>query len=127
MTPSGLTESATLKPHNPFGLGNAPSEARLPGEEALTTGSDPHDCRDQGGIYNVVDGLWFGELFGQVSLERAHFGSQSPNAPIELVLAEEVWELWTQICPRGPPEVSLATPTGPLRQHGEGGNLALRR
>src|SRR5215208_5080964 len=46
-----------LEAVHPLGLGYAAAEGGLSGEETLTTGSDPNQDRDQGGVQHVVD-LW---------------------------------------------------------------------
>src|ERR687889_1148031 len=72
-----------LEAVDPFGLGGAPAEGRLPAEEPLAGRPHPHDGRDEGRVHHVVDGRRIGEFIGEGPLQSAQLGLQG-SYPLRL-------------------------------------------
>ncbi len=114
-----------LEAVDPLGFGDVPLEGGLAGEEALTTGANPHDGRDQRRVQHPVDLRAVGQRRNQMPLQRAQLRLQGSDPTVELALGEQSREVRTQVGIGEPAEVSLAAPAGPLREDREGEDLAL--
>jgi hypothetical protein len=124
--PFGTHREGDLEAVDPFGLGDAPAEGGLPGEEALAASADPHDRWDQGGVHHVVCLRAVGQRGGQVALRRTELRFEGTDAAVELAVGEQVREAGSQVRVGEAEEVSLAAEPRPLRDDRQRENLAFR-
>jgi hypothetical protein len=109
-----------LEPVDPLSLRDATAEGGLACEEAFAARPHPDHGRDQRRVQEVVGGRRFDEPCDQILLEGFEFGLKGADAPIELTLGEQVWEVGAQMSVGEAPEVTLAPPARLLCEYCQG-------
>ena len=112
-----------LESVDPLRFRDASAEGCLSGEQALAARSYSHNRRDQGGVEQAVNVVVIGDRASEVALQYLELRLEGADAPVELALGKEVGEACPEMRVGEPPEVTLASPPGPLRQYRQGNRL----